>query len=80
MLDRLGPAKSWEQSLGWEESDVEGPATEKRETLLALAQMTNNAYYHKGQVGWYDLGGNWTAVSALPNNAHCHTEGIGIGT
>ncbi|KAG9095272.1 hypothetical protein FRC06_009968 [Ceratobasidium sp. 370] len=49
------------RSLGWEERDVDGPATDKRETLLALAKMTNNAYFHKDEPGWYDLGGNWTA-------------------
>ncbi|KAG9118589.1 putative lipase atg15 [Ceratobasidium sp. 392] len=51
----------WGQSLGWEENDVEGPATDKRETLLALAKMTSNAYFRKDEPGWYDLGGNWTA-------------------
>ncbi|KAG8722099.1 hypothetical protein FRC11_002785, partial [Ceratobasidium sp. 423] len=39
-----------------------GPATDKRKTLLALAKMTNNAYFKDDKsVGWYDLGGNWTS-------------------
>jgi lipase ATG15 len=54
-----------DQSLGWEEHEVEGPMTDKRETLLALAKMTNNAYFKDGQVGWYELGGNWTNVSRI---------------
>ncbi|QRV75775.1 Lipase (class 3) [Ceratobasidium sp. AG-Ba] len=49
------------QSLGWQEDDVQGPAIDKRETLLTLAKMTNNAYFHKNERGWYDLGGNWTS-------------------
>ncbi|KAG8739452.1 putative lipase atg15 [Ceratobasidium sp. 414] len=61
LLDQFALGGEWGQSLGWEERDVEGPATDKRETLLALAKMTNNAYFHKDEPGWYDLGGNWTA-------------------
>ncbi|KAF8597775.1 alpha/beta-hydrolase [Ceratobasidium sp. AG-I] len=57
----FGLLDNWEQSLGWEEHDVEGPATDKRETLLALAKMTSNAYFSKGSIGWYDLGTNWTS-------------------
>lgn len=62
---RSGLLDDWEQSLSWEEHDVEGPATDKRETLLALAKMTSNAYYNKGSIGWYDLGKNWTSVSVF---------------
>ncbi|CAE7193720.1 unnamed protein product, partial [Rhizoctonia solani] len=48
-------------NMDWESHEVVGPATEKRETLLALAKMTNNAYFKDSRaVGWYDLGGNWT--------------------
>ncbi|KAG8701835.1 putative lipase atg15 [Ceratobasidium sp. 394] len=61
LFGQLALGGDWEQSLGWEERDVEGPATDKRETLLALAKMTNNAYFHQDEPGWYDLGGNWTA-------------------
>ncbi|KAG9126719.1 putative lipase atg15 [Ceratobasidium sp. 392] len=53
--------KEWGQSLGWDEDDVDGPAIDKRETVLALAKMTNNAYLEPDESGWYDLGGNWTA-------------------
>lgn len=52
------------QSLEWEKHEAEGPATEKRETLLALAKMTNNAYFSEGKSGWYELGANWTNVSS----------------
>lgn len=49
--------------LGWEEDEVEAPDVESRETLLVLAKMTSNAYYDgPDENGWYDLGGNWTAV------------------
>ncbi|GAB1525912.1 Putative lipase atg15 [Rhizoctonia solani] len=45
----------------WKSYETIGPATDKRETLLALAKMTNNAYFKDSAlVGWYDLGGNWT--------------------
>lgn len=63
VLSRIAASQEWGQSLGWDEDDVEGPATNKRETVLALAKMTNNAYLSPGETGWYDLGGNWTAVS-----------------
>ncbi|KAG9102846.1 putative lipase atg15, partial [Ceratobasidium sp. 370] len=60
LFGRLGLGREWAQSLGWDEDDVEGPATDKRETVLALAKMTNNAYLEPADAGWYDLGGNWT--------------------
>ncbi|CAE6495893.1 unnamed protein product [Rhizoctonia solani] len=45
----------------WKSHEVIGPATNKRETLLALAKMTNNAYFKDSEtIGWYDLGGKWT--------------------
>lgn len=65
-LSRLRSIRSAENdaSLGWEEDEVEAPDVESRETLLVLAKMTSNAYYDgPGENGWYDLGGNWTAVS-----------------
>jgi putative lipase involved disintegration of autophagic bodies len=51
--------------MGWQEDDVDGPAIDKRETVLVLAKMTNNAYLSPGESGWYDMGGNWTAVSRI---------------
>jgi lipase ATG15 len=65
VFGRLGFGQEWGQSLGWDEGDVPGPAIDKRETVLALAKMTNNAYLKPDEAGWYDLGGNWTAVSRL---------------
>lgn len=45
---------------------MEGPDVESREVLLVLAKMTSNAYYDgPDEQGWYDLGGNWTAVSKI---------------
>ncbi|QRV86814.1 Lipase (class 3) [Ceratobasidium sp. AG-Ba] len=61
LFGRLALGKEWGQSLGWDEDDVEGPAVDKRETILVLAKMTNNAYLQPTESGWYDLGGNWTA-------------------
>lgn len=61
VLSRIGFSQEWGQSLGWDEDDVAGPAIDKRETVLALAKMTNNAYLSPEEAGWYDLGGNWTA-------------------
>ncbi|KAF8758721.1 Lipase (class 3) [Rhizoctonia solani] len=49
------------RKICWNEDDVDGPAIDKRETVLALAKMTNNAYLSPEESGWYDLGGNWTA-------------------
>ncbi|KAI3601029.1 lipase [Moniliophthora roreri] len=49
----------------WEENEVPGPDVEKRETILTLAKMTNNAYLEspeKGDRGWYDLGGEWSST------------------
>ncbi|ETW83412.1 hypothetical protein HETIRDRAFT_458744 [Heterobasidion irregulare TC 32-1] len=48
------------EALWWDEDEVQGPDTEKRETLLMLAKMTSNAYIAPTDPGWYDLGGNWT--------------------
>ncbi|KAF9267953.1 alpha/beta-hydrolase [Marasmius fiardii PR-910] len=45
--------------LGWEEVEIPGPNVEKRETILTLAKMTNNAYLMEpGDPEWYDLDGN----------------------
>ena len=48
--------------LDWHEDEIIGPDTESRETLLALAKMTSNAYLQPNDKGWYSLGGNWTTV------------------
>ncbi|CAE6456607.1 unnamed protein product [Rhizoctonia solani] len=54
------------QTPDWKSHKTVGPATDKRETLLALAKMTNNAYYKDSwTVGWYDLGGNWTSDHSI---------------
>ena len=48
----------------WDEVEVPGPNVTDRETLRALAMMTNNAYYEgPGTKGWYDLGPDWNSVS-----------------
>ncbi|KAL0579582.1 putative lipase atg15 [Marasmius crinis-equi] len=48
--------------LGWEEHEVNGPDVGKRETILTLAKMANNAYVvDPSDPEWYDLEGkNWT--------------------
>jgi hypothetical protein len=51
--------------LLWDEAEVPGPYVSSRAALLALAQMSNNAYYAPDEKGWYDLGGNWTVVRVL---------------
>lgn len=46
----------------WEEDEVLGPDIERRETLLLLAKMANNAYLNPNDTLWYDLGDGWNAV------------------
>ncbi|CCL99294.1 uncharacterized protein FIBRA_01310 [Fibroporia radiculosa] len=46
-------------SLDWDEDEIVGPDVERRETLLELAKMTNNAYLEPSESGWYDLDGKW---------------------
>ncbi|KAI6107340.1 Alpha/Beta hydrolase protein [Pisolithus croceorrhizus] len=41
----------------WEGIEVVGPNVTDRETLLALAKMTNNAYLAGRDSGWYDVTG-----------------------
>ncbi|CAE6405338.1 unnamed protein product [Rhizoctonia solani] len=54
------------QTWDWKSHETVGPATDKRETLLALAKMTNNAYFKDSMmVGWYDLGQNWTSDHSI---------------
>lgn len=48
----------------WTEIEVNGPDVTDRETLQALAMMTNNAYHpDPDKKGWYDLGPDWNSVS-----------------
>ncbi|PAV16217.1 alpha beta-hydrolase [Pyrrhoderma noxium] len=46
--------------LHWEEDEVEGPDVGRRETLLALAKMTYNAYVEPTDADWYELDKEWT--------------------
>ena len=51
----------------WDEVEVPGPNVTDRETLRALAMMTNNAYYQDTKKkGWYDLGPDWNSVGHSP--------------
>ncbi|KAG1866228.1 alpha/beta-hydrolase [Suillus subluteus] len=47
-------------NLPWHETEILGPNVEKRETLLELAKMTNNAYIAPDDSQWYELGENWS--------------------
>jgi hypothetical protein len=60
----------------WDEVEVPGPNVTDRETLYALAMMTNNAYYQDPETkGWYDLGPDWNSVSDLfVHDVLCYTE------
>ncbi len=49
------------EALDWNEDVIIGPDVEKRETLLELAKMTNNAYVEPDDPAWYDIGG-WNKV------------------
>ena len=51
--------------MKWDEDDVPAPDVEDRETLLALAKMTNNAYVEPSDKAWYNLGSNWSVVRSL---------------
>lgn len=51
--------------LDWEEEEILGPDVERRETLLELAKMTNNAYLEPDDPDWYDLDGHWNVVRHL---------------
>ena len=48
--------------LDWDEDEIVAPDVEKRQTLLALAKMTNNAYLEPGEAGWYELDKRWNVV------------------
>ncbi|TEB33345.1 alpha/beta-hydrolase [Coprinellus micaceus] len=45
--------------LNWEEEEIIGPDVEKRETLLLLAKMANDAYVEPNDPAWYELPGEW---------------------
>ena len=53
--------------LDWDEEEIVGPDVESRETLLALAKMTSNAYLQPDDKEWYPLGKNWTTVRLQPS-------------
>lgn len=53
--------------LGWEETELEGPDVNDRETLLMLAKMSANAYERPGQKDWFDLGPDWNNVRIITN-------------
>jgi putative lipase involved disintegration of autophagic bodies len=52
-------------ALLWKETDVLGPDVTHRETLLALAKMTSNAYTQPNASDWYDLGSEWNATRSF---------------
>jgi len=54
---RFGQSEAFE----WDIEEIPGPDVEKRETLLELAKMTNNAYLEPEETGWYDIG-SWNSV------------------
>ncbi|TFK40199.1 alpha/beta-hydrolase [Crucibulum laeve] len=47
------------ESLDWGEEDILGPDVERREVLLELAKMTNNAYVEPEDPAWYPLDQRW---------------------
>lgn len=53
-------------NLPWYETEILGPNVEKRETLLQLAKMTNNAYVMPDDSQWYELGEKWITVRRFP--------------
>jgi putative lipase involved disintegration of autophagic bodies len=59
---------SWLAPVEWDEDKVEGPDVTDKDTLIALAKMTSNAYYDSpdtGKSGWYNLGDRWNIVRSL---------------
>lgn len=50
------------ERLDWDEADMLGPDVEKREVLLELAKMANNAYVDPSDPEWYDLDPKWNNV------------------
>jgi len=75
------------EALDWDEDVVIGPDVEKRETLLELAKMTNNAYVEPDDSAWYDIGG-WNDVlfflaffpMTLIQKPFSHTHSVGNRT
>jgi lipase ATG15 len=56
------PEDNWDW---WDTDEILGPDISKRNTLLLLAKMTNNAYLEPDEAGWYDLGSDWTVVRTI---------------
>lgn len=75
----LGDGFNFNGGGDWEEDEVDAPDVERRETLLALAKMTNNAYMEPGEAGWYDLGGTWNVVSVSIRSVSLVRAEEGIG-
>lgn len=61
--------------LAWSEAQVVGPDVERRETLLELAKMTNNAYVTPNDSAWYALRDGWTNVRRLLGAAEMRADG-----
>jgi putative lipase involved disintegration of autophagic bodies len=53
-------------NLPWYETEILEPNAEKRETLLELAKMTNNAYVTPDDSQWYELSEKWSTVRRFP--------------
>ncbi|KAJ3547454.1 hypothetical protein NMY22_g1643 [Coprinellus aureogranulatus] len=48
--------------LNWEEEEIVAPDVDKRETLLLLAKMANDAYVEPSDPAWYELPGGWNTT------------------
>ena len=59
------------EPLLWTGTEIAGPDTQRRETLLALAKMTANSYCDSPDKDWYELGPEWNTVwvTKLHSNA-----------
>jgi lipase ATG15 len=62
------PNAGSEERVLWNDIPVVGPDVNRRETLVQLAKMANNAYNPgaQGHSGWYDLGPTWNTVGPFP--------------
>lgn len=54
--------------VSWDEWDVPGPDTSKRDNLMVLAKMTWNSYMTPDDATWYDLGDGWPNVCSSSFN------------
>jgi lipase ATG15 len=64
------------EALGWELEDVIAPDVEKREVLLLLAKMANDAYVvDEKDPLWYALDKGWNTVRYLPLRLSGRLEG-----